>query len=138
MALDQTVLVRRERLPPVSFARASNEGLRSERASQVLVEKRVHRRIVQLVPLSQAASQVDHGLDGHPAFDGLVAAVELGKGFLYQRHPKFVGVETTSVNVVPIRLHWQSVVDQYGLPFAIPIPMRNIYFYFLSCIFFAD
>ena len=41
-------------------------------------------RLLELVSLGQATGHVDHGLDGHPALDGLVGAVQLREGLLDQ------------------------------------------------------
>ena len=78
----------------------------------------MHFLILELVSLSQAAREVDHGLYGHATLDGLVAAVQLGHRFLDQRHPELVGVGAAGV-AVGARALGQSVVDEDLLPVAV-------------------
>ena len=64
----------------------------------------MHLVVLEFVALREAAGEVDHGLDRHAAFDGLVAAVQLGHRLLHERHPKLVGVGAPRVAVGTVAL----------------------------------
>ena len=78
----------------------------------------MHLVILELVSLREASGEVDHGLYWHPAFDGLVASVELGHGFLDQSDPELVLVGAPGVAVISVSL-WQSVINENGFPTAV-------------------